>query len=183
MELREGLLGRSNIQSWADEYNVSHDTSIENLVCEVKERGYLTETELIEVAKWKVPNKRNTIHNVIKNHPDDVKAKTRSAFRATVDDSMYYLCNRLRHNMGLRGVRIPVGSAILHWFHECRYPIWDRYAIRSVQLNESQYKNDFERWKAYVEFCKVIADEYEVDMRTLDRALLEYGKAKKPSSC
>lgn len=123
-----------------------------------------------------------------KNHPDDVKEMTLSDFGATVDDSIYYLYNRRRqHYMGLHGVRIPVGSAILHWFHECRYPILDINAKWSVQLNESQYrsqyKNKFERWKAYVEFCKAIADEYEVDMRTLDRVLLEYGKAKRPSSC
>ena len=127
--------------------------------------------------------KRNTFRNVIKNYPDDVKKKTCAAFRANVDDSMYHLCNQRRRGMGLRGVRIPMGSAILHWFHTDCYPIWDRYAIWSVQLDESRYRNKFERWKAYTLFCREIAEEYEVCMRHLDRALMQYGKAKKPRNC
>ena len=66
MELHEDLLGKSNIQHWADKYDVDYDICIENLVPEVKGRGYLTKCELIKVAKWKVPKKRNTIRNVIK---------------------------------------------------------------------------------------------------------------------
>ena len=128
--------------------------------------------------------KRNTLGNVRKNPPNDVKKMTRAAFRATVDNSIYYLYNqRTRRDVGLHGVRIPVGSAILHWFHECRYPIWDINARWSVQFDKSQYRNDFERWKAYVEFCRDIADEYEVSMRTLDRALKKYGEANRPPSC
>ena len=184
MELHAELLGKSNIQYWAGKYDVDYDICMENLVLKVKKRGYLTKCELIKVAKWKVPKKRNTIRNVIKNYPDDVKEMTLSAFKATVDDSICYLYNqRTRRDVGLHGVRIPVGSAILHWFHEDRYPIWDRYAIWSVQLDKSQYKNDFERWKAYTLFCRDVAKRYKVCMRTLDRALLKYGKAKMPSSC
>ena len=183
MELREGLRDKSKINYWADKYDVGYDTRIENLVPEVKKRGYLTKCELIEVSKWKVKKKRNTFRNVIKNYPDDVKKKTCAAFRANVDDSMYHLCNQRRRGMGLRGVRIPMGSAILHWFHTDCYPIWDRYAIWSVQLDESRYRNKFERWKAYTLFCREIAEEYEVCMRHLDRALMQYGKAKKPRNC
>ena len=109
---------------------------------------------------------------------------TLSAFRATVDDSIYYLYNqRTRRDVGLHGVRIPMGSVILHWFHEDRYPIWDRYAIWSVQLDQSQYKNNFERWKAYTLFCRDVGERYKVCMRTLDRALKKYGEAKMPSFC
>ena len=183
MELRAELRGTSNIQYWAGKYDVDYDICIENLVPEVKERGYLTKCELIEVAKWKVPKKRNTLGNVIKNHPDKVREMTSSAFRATVDESISYLYNHPQHYMGLRGVRIPVGSAILHWFHEDRYPIWDRYAIWSVQLDKRQYKNDFERWRAYTEFCRDVAATATVDMRLLDRALLKFGQAKMPRSC
>ena len=191
MELRAELRGKSNIQYWANKYPVAYDIDIENLVPEVKERGYLTKCELIEVAKWKVPKKRNTLCNVIRNDPNDVKKMTRAAFRAAADDSIRsirYLCNDRRRDAGLHGVGIPVGSAILHWFHEdcygshedC-YPIWDRYAIWSVQLDKSQYKNDFERWKAYTLFCRDVAERYKVCMRTLDRALLKYGENKSRS--
>lgn len=177
MELREELRDKSKIGYWARKYDVDSDTCIENLVPEVKKRGYLTKCELIKVSKWKVKNKRNTFRNVIKNHPDDVKKMTRAAFRATTEgESIDYLRR-------LDGVGRAVGSAILHWFHEAPYPIWDVYARWSVQLDKSRYKNNFERWKAYTLFCRDTADKYEVCMRTLDRALMQYGKAKRPRSC
>lgn len=182
MELRAGLLGRSNIQYWAGKYDVDYDTPIEDLVPEVKERGYLIKPELVSLACWKLPDRwkrgrdEGKLGLVKTNSPDDVREITRNAFRATVGDSMHCL-------RGLNGIGWAIGSAILHWFHECRYPIWDIYARWSVQLDGSQYRNDFERWKAYVEFCKAIADEYEVDMRTLDRALFLYGSKNKSRSC
>lgn len=185
MELRQELQCRSKILEWAWNRCAVNDTPMKNLVPGVRDRGYLTKDELIEVAKWKVPKKRNTHRHVINNCPDKVKEMTLSAFRATVGNSINYLRNQPRRNMGLQGVRIPVGSAILHWFHEGRYPIWDRHAIWSVRLNEClhHYKNKYERWRAYVEFCRSKADEYEVCMRTLDRALLQYGRDNNSQSC
>ena len=172
MQLREELRDKSKIQHWAGKYPVDYDICIENLVCEVKKKGYLTKCELIELAKWKVRKKRNTFRNVIKNHPNDVKKFTRNAFLKTdANNSMRCL---LRQYDGLKGVGWAVGSAILHWFHECRYPIWDRHARWSVQLDKNN--GSFKSWKAYVDFCRDIADEYEVCMRTLDRALIIYGK-------
>ena len=172
MELRQELQDKSKIEEWSRCYDVDYDTCIENLVKDVKDRGYLKSSELIEVASWKVPKGRNTVWRVKKNSPNDVKRFTRAAFLST-DESDGIRCLRR-----LAGVGRAVASAILHWFHEDPYPIWDCHARWSVRLNECQhqYKNNDERWRAYVEFCRTIADEYEVDMRTLDRALLEYGK-------
>ena len=57
MELRQELQDRSEIQKWAwSKCNVD-DTPIKKIVPGVRERGYLTKCELIEVAKWKVPKK------------------------------------------------------------------------------------------------------------------------------
>lgn len=170
MKLREELRDRSKIQHWAGKYPVDYDICIENLVCEVKKRGYLTKCELIELAKWKVPKERNTVWRVKKISPDDVKEFTCKAFRKTDAN------NSIRCLRRLKGVDWAVGSAILHWFHECRYPIWDLHARWSVKLPKNKYYCGFKLWKAYVKFCRDTADEYEVCMRTLDRALITYGK-------
>lgn len=174
MELRQGLQGESNIQYWAGTYNVDYDTPIENLVCGVKERGYLTKRELVRLAEWKLPERwkrgegEGKLGLVKENSPDDVRRITRNAFRTTdSSDSIRYLRQ-------LEGVSWALGSAILHWFHECRYPIWDIHARWSVQLDKNN--GSFKSWKVYVDFCRDIADEYEVCMRTLDRALLKYGQ-------
>ena len=182
MELHAGLLGRSKIQYWAGKYPVDDDICIENLVPEVKEREHLTKTELVKLACWKLPDRWKQGNNegklglVKTNSPDDVEEFTRNAFLATDDN------NSIRCLRCLEGVGWAIGSAILHWFHEDRYPIWDIYARWSVQLDKSQYKNNFERWKAYTLFCRDVAEEYNVCMRTLDRALFKYGEAKRPSS-
>ena len=177
MGLRMELCSRSKIECWAGKYNVANDTCIENLVPEVEQRGYLTKCELIEVSKWVLQKtgegrRQITLDLVETNSPDDVREMTHDAFLST-DDSDHIRC--LKRN--LNGIGWTIGSAILHWFHECRYPTWTPHARWCVQLDESQYRNNFERWKAYTLFCRDIADEYEVCMRTLDRAFREYGKA------
>ena len=185
MELREELRDKSKIQHWAWSQCKVDDTPVKKLVPGVEEREsrYLTKTELVKLACWKLPERWKRGKNegklglVKTNRPDDVKEITRKAFRET-DYIKSIRCLRC-----LDGIGWAIGSAILHWFHEDRYPIWDRHARWSVQLDKSQYKNNFERWKAYVGFCRDTADEYNVSMRTLDRALLQYGKDNNSRSC
>ncbi len=172
MELRQELQDRSKIEEWSHCYNVRYDTCIENLVKDVKDRGYLKKSELLKVACWKVPKGRNTVWRVKTISPDKVKEITRNAFLST-DDSGSIRCLLSRYG-GLAGVDWAVASAILHWFHDDCYPIWDRHARWSVQLDKCH--GSFKRWKAYVELCRAIAVKYKVDMRTLDRALITYGK-------
>lgn len=176
MELRQELQGTSRIRKWANCYNVREDIGIENFVSDVKKRGYLKKSELIEVACWKLPDRwkrgkdEGKLGLVKRNSPDDVRKFTEAAFLSTDD------IESLRHLRELDGIGSAIGSAILHWFHEKRYPIWDMHARRSVQLPKDYYSDT--RWKAYTEFCRAIAKQYEVDMRTLDRALFLYGKTK-----
>ena len=182
MELRQELRDRSKIQEWSRCYNVDVDTCIKNLVCGVKERGYLRKCELVTLACWKLPDRwkrgeqQGKLGLVKTNSPDDVEEITRKAFRET-DDVKSIRCLRR-----LKGVGWAIGSAILHWFHNDRYPIWDIHAKWSLQLDKGLNGSN-KRWKAYVKYCKNIADEYEVCMRTLDRALFRYGKDNKSRSC
>ena len=181
MELRQELQDKSKILEWSRHYNVDYDTPIKNLVLGVQERGYLTKPELVRLAEWKLPErwkrgeKRGKLGLVETNSPDDIEEITRNAFLAT-DDS-----NSIRCLRRLDGIGWAVGSAILHWFYEGRYPIWDRHARWSVQIDKDHCS--FKRWKAYVKFCRAIADKYEVCMRTLDRALLLYSMKNNSRSC
>ena len=175
MKLRMELCGRSKIECWANKYNVANDTCIETLVPEVEQRGHLTKCELIEVSKWvlqktKGGRRQKTLDLVETNSPDDVKEITRNAFRST-DESDSIRC--LEQN--LHGVGWVIASAILHWFHECHYPTWTPHARWSVQIDEDSFS--FTRWRDYVNYCRAKADQYEVSMRTFDRAFRECGKA------
>lgn len=145
MELRQELQDKSKILEWSRCYNIDSDTDIKNLVRGVKGRGHLTKCELITLADWKLPERwkrgeqEGKLGLVKENCPDHVREITHNAFRATIDDSMRCLRD-------LTGVDWAIGSAILHWFHECRYPIWDKNARWSVQLDKDHCS--FKRWKA-----------------------------------
>ena len=171
MELRQELQDKSKIAEWSNRYCADCDTDIKNLVPKVKKRGYLKKTELETLIDWKLECrwKQRGLCFANKNDPDDVKEITCKAFRET-DDIKSIRCLLRLHSVGW-----AIGSAILHWFHEGRYPIWDIHAKSSLQLDKGLDGSN-ERWKAYVKYCKDIADQYEVCMRTLDRALFEYGK-------
>jgi hypothetical protein len=68
-----------------------------------------------------------------------------------------------------------MASVILHFFHENPYPILDYRAIWSVGAQvPKQYS--FDTWWPYVEFCRKLARQNGVDMRTLDQALWQYSK-------
>ena len=83
----------------------------------------------------------------------------------------------LSHLQCLRGVGPAVASAILHWFHEDPYPIWDRFARRVLGFNPDQYSLEFNDWKDYTSRFRGIMERRNVDKRTLDRALWVFGKS------
>lgn len=79
--------------------------------------------------------------------------------------------------MLLDGVSWPVASVLLHFGSCDRYPILDFRALWSLRIKvPKQY--DFGFWWAYTLYCRSLADEHNVSMRTLDRALWQYSKEK-----
>ena len=164
----------SDIRHYADLYDKDYDKPIEKIVPKVKKQGYLTADDLLTLDEWKLPTRRNQ-HNIKKNEQLQVgfvKDMTELAFSAKTE------LGRIRCLFALEGVKLPVGSTILHWFHDDRYPIWDIRARESVQYDKSLYDHWFKGWMAYVNFCKKTAKENGVNMRTLDRALWQYSKLK-----
>ena len=163
-----------NIAYYADKYVAKYpdyDTPIEQIVTAVKERGYLTKCDLKKVSIWK--SKYRNVGRVEQNSDDFIEAITRAALHPDTSE-----CDRINGLCRLHGVNWATASAILHWFHQDLYPIWDVRARKTIQFDESQYKNRFERWKAYVSFCRKVAEEKGVKMRILDRALWQYSDSK-----
>ena len=161
-----------NIAYYAARYS-DDDTPIERIVTEVKKRGYLTKSDVLAVSEW---NAYQRIQYLIKENSDNyIEQITRAALHP--DTPKYDRINGLRR---MQGVDWAMASAILHWFHEDPYPIWAKNVLETViQFEKSQYKNDFERWQAYVSFCRNVAAQKGVDIRTLDRALWQFSKSKK----
>ena len=152
-----------NILEYAANYS-ENDSSIEQIVDDVKLKGYLTKSDLKKVSRWK--SKERAVYLVKQNSDIFVKEITRIALCPDILEH-----ERISSLRCLRGIDLPTASAILHWFHEDRHPIWDWRALKTIGLEN---KISYERWQAYVSFCRDIAEEEGVDMRTLDRALWQY---------
>lgn len=133
---------------------------------EISQREHLTKDELIEIARWKSPR---TAAHAQKNHEDYVSEITRFSLQTRNERA------RIESLLILDGVSWPTASVILHFFHNDPYPILDFRALWSVSLEvPSAYNFDF--WFEYVKFCRLLAQNTGVEMRTLDRALWQYSK-------
>ena len=154
----------SLIVEYAEKYNTDWDAPLEKLQPTVKARGHLLRSDLLEVDSWKLWTGRNR-HRIKQNSADVVTELTGFALAAKTETA------RINNVLALVGVDIPYASTILHWFCDDDYPIWDYRALSAVGFNKKRYKNWFERWLAYTDFCRETAAKNQVKMRTLDRAL------------
>ena len=160
------LFSESEIIYYASRYPRENDAAVESLVPQVKKRGYLTRSELLEVSEWLVRARNNS--RILSNSDDDVAKMTGLALHSEVER------HRIDYLIELQGVGLPIASAILHWFHSDDYPIWSWHSREAVSLEWSERLPKQERWEAFVRFCREVVARNPVDMQTLDRALRSY---------
>ena len=158
---------KEKIHCWAKRYmasgsdNLNREKELIKRKESIYKQGYLTKSELEQLVRWKLPRQ---LGNIRKNDEDLIVETTQAAFKTkNVSDSIAHLCR-------IKGVRVSIGSAILHLFHKDDFPIYDQHALRAV--GEQQYESI---WESYVAFCRKVAKDNNVDMRTLDRALYRFG--------
>ena len=163
----------SEIPYWAERYSDPDGEELENeltdkdLVNKVQQQQYLTRDILRKAARWKSPRRAGLI---VHNSENDVKEITGYALKSQSE--------RVRWGVlqCLAGVRLPIASATLHFFHEEMYPIADFRAMWSIRVDKNNNDYPFEFWQEYVSFCRDLAKSNSVDMRTLDRALWQYSR-------
>ena len=169
----------NEICKWAEKYKKANPTEYEieetefiAIESKVQQRGYLDKEELYRVACWLKLRRRDLVKT---NNEDYVKEITGQAFTAKDERSRIEVLTQIR----LKGIGWSTASAILHLFHKYPYPILSGPALWSVgEVQPSQHSFSF--WWCYVRFCRDVACRNQVDMRTLDRALWQYAKCKKP---
>ena len=130
--------------------------------------GYLCKDELYDLVYWK--SSRNA-HWINDNCETCVKEITAKAF--CLDDDW----EKLKTLVCLKGVGVPVASAILHFYDKDDYPIVDKHALCTLGKNHKKVKYDEMFWRKYVKFCRKKAKCHDVSMRTLDRALWKYSES------
>jgi len=75
---------------------------------------------------------------------------------------------------GLRGVEIPVASAVMTAIHPERYTILDYRALEALGVSRSFYTIDF--YLEYLACCRGLARKRPGGLRELDRAMWQWSK-------
>jgi hypothetical protein len=128
----------------------------------------LTVAEFRDICYWKSPRSRSRCRE---NTVDDVRVLTRAGL-ATRDEPLKM--DPLRR---LRGVGWPTASTLLHFCDARPYPILDYRALWSLgHTRPPHYTMAF--WLGYVAFVRELARRSGHPMRTVDRALWQYSKAR-----
>ena len=142
--------------------------------------GFCEKSEFIKICTWKSPRPKAQYE---KNSEAIIREITRLAFSSLLNGY-----DRLQALKALYGVKARTASAILHlvFYPEEKekvkqgYPIMDIFAFKALGIKDVEPfnfdANIADVWHNYTEFCRKQAQKYNVDMRTLDRALWVKGK-------
>lgn len=160
----------SDIPRWALEYSYTENDGdfTSQVRPAVQERGYLTRAEFLDICRWKT---RRSQSRCAQNDEQTIRVITQAAF-ATPGESLKMNLLRL-----FVGVEWPTASTLLHFCDSRAYPILDFRALWSLgYAKPPRYTMPF--WLEYLEFTRLLAERLSVPIRTVDRALWQYSKAR-----
>jgi hypothetical protein len=163
---------RQRIPEWSKAY--SYDGSDARFLSEIRlavqKRGYLTAAEFRDICYWKTPRSQSRCRQ---NTADEIRVLSRAAL-ATTDEALKMELLRLLH-----GVEWPTASTLLHFCDRRPYPILDYRALWSLGYSRPpRYTMPF--WLSYVGYVRRLARTTGHSIRTVDRALWQYSKARQP---
>ncbi len=155
------------IRALAKRYGYTSDAEAREAGRQARRRGHYTHSGFLMVCRWKAA--RNT-WRVEANTPESIRQATTIALAAKSE------AERIEALTALRGVGVPVASALLHFAFPDRYPILDYRALESLghTARRTTYTTLF--WISYQEACRQIARENGVSVRTLDKALWQHSR-------
>jgi hypothetical protein len=161
---------RERIEHYASRYAYDNEgtTEIEIAVASVvRQNQTYTKNQFLKVCYWKSPRTQKWCAS---NDARTVKLISRAALTSS-DERV-----RIETLTTLRGVSWPTASVLLHFGHTDPYPILDYRALWSLGVDSAPLYT-FGVWWSYVQFCRALAKQSGVSIRTLDKALWQYSKA------
>jgi hypothetical protein len=166
-------LDLQEIEHWAERYAVNDlELRIEaDVAPRARTAGLLDAEDFLALCEWKSVR---ILPRCRKNPESRIRELTRYALSSAQDESV-----RIDVLTLLSGVRYPVASVILHFCHRDPYPILDFRALWSLGIEEPD-SYTFEFWRAFVRTCRGLAEATGLPMRTVDRALWQFGKERMP---
>jgi len=134
----------------------------------VKARGYFTPADLEVVCRWKSPR---ALHYIRGNTAAEVRRLTKQALTTRSER------RRLEALTSLRGVSVPMASAILTLLQPHRYGVIDirvwqlLHAVGAVTKKSSGVGFDFNHWYQFLTIIRSLAATHGVRARDVERAL------------
>lgn len=126
--------------------------------------GDFSRDNLLVIVRWKSPR---SLGHIKSNKSCEISDSLRLALDAkTPRAAMAVLC-------GLRGVEVPMASAILTAIKPARYTVIDRRALKT--LGTKQLTPTINNYLDYLRFCDAKAKELDIPLRDLDHALWQAG--------
>jgi len=135
---------------------------------DVRQRGYLTKREFLEICRWKSPR---VIRLCEKNSPDRIRRHSATALASRSE--------RIRFDSltALNGVGAPMASAILTLTNPRRYGVLDirvwqlLYELGSVTTKPGGVGFHFDNWHHYLMTLRYHAKALGVFVRTVEYSL------------
>ena len=160
---------KKEIRNWASRYSYNNEDKMSKEIApKIQKQKYLTKDDLIFICRWKSPR----ITPLAKQNDESLIKEVTSISLKTKNHVL-----SIGVLLILKGVSWPVASVILHFGKKNLYPILDYRALWSLSVKKP-YVYNFEFWISYVNYCRTLAKETKIDMRTLDRALWQYSKER-----
>jgi hypothetical protein len=137
-------------------------------------RGYLTPSELTAVCYWKSPR---AIRHVQANSRNAVRSATCVALGTRSEET------RLKALTGLRGVSIPMASAILTLLYPHRYGVVDirvwqlLHRLGAVKTNAAGIGFSSRNWHQFLAIIRHLATKLQIKARDVERTLFDVHKA------
>jgi thermostable 8-oxoguanine DNA glycosylase len=157
----------SELLALADRYGYEQDNDALNAGRNIANSDYSI-ANLKKIIGWKSARIAGLIE---RNSASDVAKALRFATdkRTSEKWAIETLC-------GLKGVGIPVASAILTMVYPDKYTIIDFRALEALGIQRGDGEETVDFYLEYLQTCRSVAQEYKIDLRTLDRALWQWSK-------
>jgi thermostable 8-oxoguanine DNA glycosylase len=165
------------VKQLAEEYwslisrnEVEVESTLDEELKEPRRAGYLDASIFMKIARWK-STRPTPLY--AKNSATEIEAATASGFAATTDREAIESLTQL-HGIGLR-----TATALLHWMRPNQFPILDFRVVAALHQNEPKDWEDVDSYSKIADVIRQRANELDMDLRTLDRALWTWDKKRK----
>jgi hypothetical protein len=141
----ESVEYRDRSGSWKKE----NDYRFGSISSEFQQRGHIYRDELRKIGKWKSGGRID--HHLKENNPNYVEQRSTVAFRTNSD------VDKVESLIELKGVSVPVASAILTMHEPANYAVIDYRAFRALGAAEPHLL-DPQTYPEYVDFMESFQD-------------------------